>query len=444
MNKEEKEIDSQPIIELTPISSEEMPSYQSLDDIVQLNQLLKQKQLQTLQQQQEIQQLFSKLSQSLQNYQSLQTQFQQLQSNFQEEQRKRSQLESELLIDQQLITQLKLEIEQLRKSSNSNEFKSPKQTKSPKITNKPPRSDTDLSQSKQEYIQLSSAHCYAFGSQGATIGLFDEPRGVCFGLDENVYVADKNNNRIQLIKLDGSFIRLITNLGSSMTSSGNNSLIAGTNQLNAPWSVYLTKEGNLLISDYGNKRIVSLTSSGSSLLNCFSTKNYHPRCVITDRNDQIIVSFDGGLIDSGKVEVFQSDGTFVKQIGSKSKSIDGQLNLPVGLALNSQDLLFIGDSRHRRISIFDQNGDFISNFGQFGDSWLHVSIDSKDRVIISDRNNNCLFFYDSDGNLVSKFGQFGSKIGKFNEPAGVCVNQLDQVVVADCANHRIQIVQSLF
>lgn len=47
--------------------------------------------------------------------------------------------------------------------------------------------------------------------------------------------------------------------------------------------------------------------------------------------------------------------------------------------------------------------------------------------------------FDSNGIFVKEFGQYGSGEGEFDCLAGVAVNRIGQYIIADRYNHRIQV-----
>ncbi len=82
------------------------------------------------------------------------------------------------------------------------------------------------------------------GSSGSGDNQFDDPRGIALvqRTEALIYVADRANNRVQIIKPDGSFTGRLTGGG-------------GTN-LSAPEDVAVDRAGNLFVADTGNQRIV--------------------------------------------------------------------------------------------------------------------------------------------------------------------------------------------
>jgi len=63
-----------------------------------------------------------------------------------------------------------------------------------------------------------------------------DPYGFCFDLEDNLVIADRNNNRIIRFK-PGSF--------SGEIIAGGNGRGYGMNQLNDPWAVCFDEDGHL-------------------------------------------------------------------------------------------------------------------------------------------------------------------------------------------------------
>lgn len=46
----------------------------------------------------------------------------------------------------------------------------------------------------------------------------------------------------------------------------------------------------------------------------------------------------------------------------------------------------------------------------------------------------------SSGNLINSVGQQGSNPGEFKEPAFVCIGRNDDIIISDCRNSRVQVL----
>ena len=82
------------------------------------------------------------------------------------------------------------------------------------------------------------------GSQGSGPGQFNRPLGVAVDAEGNLVVADTGNDRVQVLRPDGSHVRTI---GGSQGS--------GPGQFNCPGGVAVDAEGNLVVADTLNHRV---------------------------------------------------------------------------------------------------------------------------------------------------------------------------------------------
>jgi DNA-binding beta-propeller fold protein YncE len=62
---------------------------------------------------------------------------------------------------------------------------------------------------------------------------------------------------------------------------------------------------------------------------------------------------------------FSKDGKFIKAWGKKG-SAPGEFNEPHSIAMDAQGRVFVADRGNNRIQIFDQNGEFLDQWMQFG------------------------------------------------------------------------------
>jgi DNA-binding beta-propeller fold protein YncE len=85
-----------------------------------------------------------------------------------------------------------------------------------------------------------------WGSKGAAKGQFDIPHSVAVDRQGRVYVADRENYRIQVFTPEGEFLHEWTHIG-------------------APWGLYLTPEQILYVADGYNNRVLKLNLEGQIL-----------------------------------------------------------------------------------------------------------------------------------------------------------------------------------
>lgn len=60
-------------------------------------------------------------------------------------------------------------------------------------------------------------------------------------------------------------------------------------------------------------------------------------------------------------------------------------------------------------------------------------------IVVADSSNHRVQVFDANGNFLKDFGQYGNGEGEFDCLAGVAVNRIGQYIIADRYNHRIQV-----
>ena len=91
----------------------------------------------------------------------------------------------------------------------------------------------------------------------------DRPSGLAADADDNIFVVDHMNNRIQKRRPDGSLV-------SQWGSAGD-----GPGEFNLPWGVCTDKDGNVYVADWRNDRIQKFTNDGQYISTIGSSGSEH-------------------------------------------------------------------------------------------------------------------------------------------------------------------------
>lgn len=263
-------------------------------------------------------------------------------------------------------------------------------------------------------------------------------------------VADRSNNRIQLLKLrvsSGQNVpnENIFNNGFMFNNSPEISVLhvfgggPGTRpgQFDRPAGIAINVNiGQLVVADKDNHRVQVLF---------FMFTRY----------------FDADFF----LQVFDLAGNFQFKFGEKG-SRAGQFCYPWDIAICPlTSLILVSDTRNRRIQLFTHLGQYLWHCGQPLDSPRGVAFLTPDRYIVSDFNKHRLLIVDRNDNRMSNGNAFnredsvnskyigygeGSAWGEFLRPQGLVAsfanNQTSgkplQVLCADSRNNRIAIWNS--
>ncbi|XP_033098681.1 tripartite motif-containing protein 2-like [Anneissia japonica] len=143
-----------------------------------------------------------------------------------------------------------------------------------------------------------------------------------FNVDEKlnvVYVTDSINECVFMFNMDTN--QMIRRIGSRGHSEG---------ELYNPCDVHVTNEGHLIITDCGNHRLQLFDNEGKFMKVLVGDgvkdgKVHGPVSVTIDKDNNMLVT------SRNKLQLFNSDGHFIKRIDQKE---DG-LNVPCGLSIVS-------------------------------------------------------------------------------------------------------------
>ena len=147
-----------------------------------------------------------------------------------------------------------------------------------------------------------------------------------------------------------------------------------------------------------------------------------------------------------RVVIYDDKGKFIGQWGEHGSG-ESQLDGTAGIALDSQDNVYIADQRSHSVKKFTADGQFIARFGRqddAGDEHLNqpwgLTVDSHDNIYVADWRHDAVKKFTSDGEHAATFG--GLQDDLFHRPAGVAVDSEGYIYVADWGNERLQVLSS--
>ena len=140
------------------------------------------------------------------------------------------------------------------------------------------------------------------------------------------------------------------------------------------------------------------------------------------------------------VHILNSDLTFSNKFGSKGSG-DGQFNGPCDIASDFTGCVYVTDYYNNRVQVFTSDGGYLRQLGsKRGELSLPTSIcvDSDDLVYVGENGNNRVSVFTIEGEFLKSFGSSGSGPGQFKYPHGLAVGN-GVVYVSDYDNNRVQL-----
>lgn len=270
-----------------------------------------------------------------------------------------------------------------------------------------------------------------FGEYGNRPGEFNYPVCLTLDKDNNLYVSDWENDRIQKFNSDGRLLKVIPE------GEGEDAL-----KLDGPVGLALDSQGNIIIVEQFNNRIHKISPEGKSLQMTGKEGNgpgefSDPRGIAIDKDDNIYI------VDTGnsRIQIFSPTFEYIKQFGKEGMG-DGEFYYPRGIAFDEEGNMYIADTFHDQVQVFSKEGIFLrkfggsgSEFGQFNGT-RYIALDSKNNIYITDYKNGKVVKYDKDNNFELEFGNESERIN-LNYPEGIVIDERDYIYVADAGNNRI-------
>ena len=200
-----------------------------------------------------------------------------------------------------------------------------------------------------DVVLETQAEARAFG------GYFGGPTDVSWDSDENIYVSDGYvNSRMTKFDRDGNFLM---DWGSFGTDVG---------QFDLPHAMQIDRNNNVYVADRGNRRIQVFDTQGTFLrvimLDAAYPADYQPpfsapnasrevretapwSMCITNTTPQYLYVADN---EPGRIYKISTDGTILGWLG-KSGRRDGQFNWIHGLDCSQEDVLYVADMNNWRV-----------------------------------------------------------------------------------------------
>ncbi len=135
--------------------------------------------------------------------------------------------------------------------------------------------------------------------------------------------------------------------------------------------------------------------------------------------------------------------------GSKGQGLN-QVNGPQGICVSPDGRVFIADTGNDRILVWGENGNPVTSYGSFGtradwqdppqfDHPMAVLVDGQGRIFVADTLNDRVVQLDSNGMVVQSWGSLGQGKGEFNQPRALAEDHFGGLWVLDMNNSRVEV-----
>ena len=207
----------------------------------------------------------------------------------------------------------------------------------------------------------------------------------------------------------------------------------GQAALDTPDAIAVDAAGVVYVADRGHNRIVKFRPDGDPMSQfgngSFETQGtdghlYLPNS-IAYANDHVYVGDAAGY-----VQVFQTNGVFVKKFGGPGGA-EGQFDHPDGIAADCDGNIYVADSRNKNVQKFTANGAFLLRFGLGHlDVPIGVAVASNvaygvcqsPYVFVADEFSGRIAWFDTDGTFEKYIGEQGRGPLQFDHPDQLAID----------------------
>ncbi|KAI8521893.1 hypothetical protein Bbelb_016470 [Branchiostoma belcheri] len=250
-----------------------------------------------------------------------------------------------------------------------------------------------------------------FGEEGTSPGQIEEPSGVAVSADNEIFLADVGNQRVQVFGMNGAFLRLFPT-----------ELPGRVGQAMYPTDVDIDGEGRVWVvgrnSAYsaGAVRVVQYGTDGLPVIT-FAVKrhDWYPTIAVNARYNRIIV------VASGEVFKFRPSGTLEGSFGKKENT---------GLQYVTSDgdgNILVTDVSLPGVRVYDHTGRSLHSFrtanGDKG-SPSGICMDPQGRIIVADSD-----VYNGRVDMYTSPGEFVRMVVNVTSPWGIALGPGGHLVV---------------
>ena len=258
------------------------------------------------------------------------------------------------------------------------------------------------------------------GGHGPEPGHFDQPMGIAVDAAGELFVADRNNHRIQVFGRDGNFKRAWGAMGSA------------PGEFKEPHDVAVDDEF-VYVADTWNQRIQGFAHDGTPMFAFRGQPSLSSPRGVAVAERRIYVAESG----AGRVTAYDRDGHLLQTYGGLGSG-PGQLIEPTDVAIDAHGDVWVLNTGNNRIEHFAADGRALGAVAIPGWTGNHMK-----EVYLALDGRGTLYVGDWDQGAVRRFRPDGSELpplgAKLREASGLVVER-DRVLVAARAEDVVHVL----
>lgn len=219
-------------------------------------------------------------------------------------------------------------------------------------------------------------------------------------------------------------------------------------------AVRVDSQDNIWVVDEGSNLVIKFNPQGRvMLLLGRKPESYRPARGPTpyDFNRPADVGWDvaGNIFvadghGNSRIVKYDKNGLFIKSWGSKGAAA-GQFSTPHTIATDSSGNVYVGDPGNKRIQVFDNDGNFRTQYTNVGAPWAICITPGPHQYLYSSNSNSAgtlddgeIYKMELNGRILGKFGGAGKLIKEFGSVNEIDCRNPNEILVGEITNWRVQ------
>ena len=233
--------------------------------------------------------------------------------------------------------------------------------------------------------------------------------GAATGIDGSIYVSDYNNYVIHRFAPDGTLIRTFSGRGSA------------PGQTAQPYNLAVDpNDGSVYMADLTPHEVEKYNAAGDPIwtVNVAPYGGYYtPRVAVNSQGWVYVVNSHTVGNFTHRLIVLNPDGSLRTRITFNTgvSSAPGSFGVIRGIAIGPDDEIYLADPTNRRITVVDENGVYLRQFGIAGSGACRLGGDL--RGVAVDADNDWVYVVDAAQGQIEKYSLTGQCLDTFTAPA---------------------------
>ncbi|XP_066272095.1 tripartite motif-containing protein 2-like [Branchiostoma lanceolatum] len=203
-------------------------------------------------------------------------------------------------------------------------------------------------------------------------------------------------------------------------------------ELKYPEDVVVDRDGNVAVLEYANKRVQIFDANKGHSLNSFPVDGQYTYGFDVDSHGRFLVTSCGENYGTRR---YSQEGQLLDTFQSDS------FQTPLGLKVLKDGRMVVAGGPQKPCLLLQPDGSLIREIGKgrLQDPSFVTADESRDVLFVTDYGAHKICAFDFDGNFMFDFGKQGKNDEEFQQPRGVALDPLGNVIVGNAGDGRVQV-----